>query len=54
MRWLMAFALALGGLLCLVWSVWVALGLWATALFAAFEAGRGWCALRACGIRTKL
>lgn len=23
-------------------------------LFMAFEAARGWCALRACGIRTKL
>ena len=29
-----------------------ALGLAASAVFVAFEAARGWCALRACGLKT--
>lgn len=35
-------------------SVWLGLVLSATGAFVAFEALRGWCALRACGIRTKI
>lgn len=35
-------------------SYWLAIVLAASGLFVAFEALRGWCALRACGIRTKL
>ena len=35
-------------------SLWLGLGLTASGLFALFEALRGWCALRACGIKTKL
>ena len=34
-------------------NVWLALGLLSGGVFVAFEALRGWCALRACGIRTK-
>ena len=26
----------------------------ASAVFVAFEAARGWCALRACGVKTKI
>jgi hypothetical protein len=33
--------------------VWLGVTLVAGALFALFEALRGWCALRACGIKTK-
>ena len=35
-------------------SAWLGGALLAAGLFVAFEALRGWCALRACGIRTKL
>lgn len=47
------------GLLAGAWlgssvSLWLGLILLASALFVLFEAARGWCVLRACGIRTKL
>ena len=35
-------------------SVWLGVPLLVSGVFVAFEALRGWCALRACGIRTKL
>ena len=35
-------------------SWWLGGVLLASAVFVAFEALRGWCALRACGIKTKL
>ena len=35
-------------------SIWLCLLLAANGVFALFEAFRGWCALRACGIKTKL
>lgn len=35
-------------------SVWLGTALTASGVFVAFEALRGWCALRACGIKTKL
>jgi len=35
-------------------SLWLGVALLASGLFVAFEALRGWCALRACGIKTKL
>jgi hypothetical protein len=51
----------LGGLACLAGaaftlnaSVWLGLLLAAAGVFGLFEAARGWCALRACGIRTRL
>jgi len=34
-------------------SVWISIALAAGALFALIEAWRGWCVLRACGIKTK-
>jgi hypothetical protein len=34
--------------------LWVCLGLVVFGLFAIFEAVRGWCLMRACGIRTKM
>lgn len=49
------------GLALLVAAVWLGLKIWwlglvlgAGAAFALFEAFRGWCAMRACGIKTKL
>ncbi len=35
-------------------SLWLGIALMASGVFVAFEALRGWCALRACGIKTKL
>ena len=35
-------------------SPWLALVLAAAGAFVLFEALRGWCALRACGIKTRL
>ena len=36
------------------WSGWVVGLLIALAVFAFYEAARGWCVMRACGIKTKL
>lgn len=46
--------LLLGGLVAAFTIWWLGLVLLASAAFALFEAVRGWCGLRACGIRTKL
>jgi len=35
-------------------SVWLGVILLASGIFVLFESLRGWCALRACGIKTKL
>jgi hypothetical protein len=35
------------------WPVWIAVVLGASGLFSGYEAVRGWCALRAMGIKTK-
>ena len=35
-------------------SIWLSLGLAAAGAFVLFESLRGWCALRACGIKTRL
>jgi hypothetical protein len=35
-------------------SIWLGFPLLISGVFVAFEAVRGWCALRACGIRTRL
>lgn len=35
-------------------SLWLAIVLAVAGLFGLFEALRGWCAARACGIKTKL
>jgi hypothetical protein len=34
-------------------SVWLGIALAALGIFVAFEAVRGWCVLRACGIKAK-
>jgi len=35
-------------------SLWLGLALLLSGVFVLFEALRGWCALRACGIKTRL
>ena len=49
-----ALALLLGAGFGFTVSVWLGLALLASGLFVGFEALRGWCFLRACGIKTKL
>lgn len=35
-------------------SLWLGVAIGLSGLFMLFEAARGWCALRACGIKTRL
>ena len=49
-----ALALMVSAVLAFSVSVWLALALLGSGVFVLFEALRGWCALRACGIKTKL
>lgn len=53
LRGLAALALLVAGLLTLSHIVWLGILLLASSLFVFFEAFRGWCVLRACGIKTK-
>ena len=53
-RGIIALALLVGAGFGFTVSVWLGAGLLASGGFVAFEALRGWCALRACGIKTKL
>ena len=53
-RGLGALALFVGAGIGFSVSVWLGIALMASGVFVAFEALRGWCALRACGIKTKL
>ncbi len=56
-RWIRGFGAA--GLFAGAWfahsvSIWLSVVLALSGVFVLFEALRGWCALRACGIKTKL
>ena len=53
-RGLGAVGLFAGAWLAFDASFWLGLGLALSGGFVLFEAVRGWCALRACGIKTKL
>jgi hypothetical protein len=53
-RGLMGLALLLGAAFSLGVSVWLAVPLAAAGVFGLFEALRGWCAARACGIKTRM
>ena len=50
----MSAALFAGGVVAMAYSWLLALILFASGAFVLVEALRGWCALRACGIKTKL
>lgn len=54
MRGACALALLVGAGFGFAVSVWLGGALLGSGLFVGFEALRGWCALRACGIKTKL
>ena len=49
-----ALVFAVTALVCFPFSRRLSLLLFAAALFTLFEAMRGWCVLRACGIKTKV
>jgi hypothetical protein len=49
-----ALALIVGAGFGFTVSPWLGIALLGSGMFVAFEALRGWCALRACGIKTKL
>ena len=53
-RGLGAVALLLGAGIGFFASVWLGAGLALCGVFVLFEALRGWCALRACGFKTRL
>ena len=46
--------LVVGGVAALFWRPWPGLALLAFGGFVLFEASRGWCVVRACGIKTKI
>jgi hypothetical protein len=46
-------ACIIAGLFCLRLAWWAAAALFAAGLLGFFEALRGWCLMRACGIKTK-
>jgi hypothetical protein len=54
LRGLGALILLTGAAFGFTASLWLGIPLLASGVFVAFEAVRGWCLLRACGIRTKL
>ena len=53
-RGIAALLLFVGAGFAFLVSVWLSVVLAASGAFVLFEALRGWCALRACGIKTKL
>lgn len=53
-RGLMGLALIIGAFWSLEVSAWLAGLLTVGGLFGLFEAFRGWCLARACGLKTKL
>jgi hypothetical protein len=52
-RGILGTALLIGGLIAVFYVWWLGLILLVSAAFTLFEAIRGWCGLRACGIKTK-
>lgn len=46
--------LLIGGVVAVSFLWWLGLILLASGAFVLFEAMRGWCVMRACGIKTKL
>ena len=52
-RGVMGVSLLVGAVFCFSASFWLALLLAIAGVFGLFEALRGWCAARACGIKTR-
>ena len=43
----------LGGIAFCFWNAWAGVALIGSGVFMLFEAFRGWCVMRACGVKTK-
>ena len=54
MRAVLGGACLVTGLVLGAYSLWLCVALVAAGVFALFEAARGWCLARACGLKTKL
>jgi hypothetical protein len=52
-RGILGTVLLIGGIIAADFTLWAAIPLVVTGLFCIFEAVRGWCLLRACGLRTR-
>lgn len=53
-RGVLGAILLITGIIMADFELWICIVLVVSGLFAIFEAVRGWCFARACGIRTKL
>jgi len=53
-RGVIGSACLIAGIIVVDYLLWLGLVLVVAGLFAIFEALRGWCLARACGIRTKI
>ena len=53
-RAITAILLLAGAALTAFYNVWVGLALLVSGAFVLFEALRGWCVMRACGIKTRM
>ena len=53
-RGALATGLLVGGIVAMRSAVWLGVVLLVSSAFVFFEAFRGWCVVRACGIKTKL
>jgi membrane-bound ClpP family serine protease len=53
-RGVLGTILLIAGIIMADYELWICLALVIIGLFVVFEAVRGWCLARACGIRTKL
>lgn len=53
-RGLMGLAMLVGAAFAYGQSIWLVILLAAVGLFGLFEAARGWCFARACGVKTRL
>jgi hypothetical protein len=53
-RGLLGIALVIAGLVASRYALWLCLLLIGSGVFGLFEAARGWCLARACGIKTRL
>ncbi len=47
-------ALVIGGVVLCGFNIWAAIALIISGGFCLFEAVRGWCVMRACGVKTRL
>ena len=52
-RGLLGAALVIGGVVVCGYNVWAAVAMILSGGFCLLEAVRGWCVMRACGVRTR-